>query len=427
MLIQNATFPDGTIRDVRITGSQIAEVGEELAVDHSGGSIDATGLRLLPGAIDVHVHFREPGYSHKETWASGTKSAAAGGVTTVVDQPNTNPPTVSGQAFDTKLALADSAHVDFGINGGVTSDWDPDSLFDRALFALGEVFLADSTGDLGISSDLFAEAVERAATASTPVTVHAEDARHFDDSLRERTDFSVWSEYRPAEAEIDAVETVIDIVQDHETTVHIAHTSTPEAVDAATDAGLTCEVSPHHLFLSTDDYPALGTFGRMNPPLRDPSRQEALWERLVDGTVDMVATDHAPHTLEEKDASIWDAPSGVPGVETMVPLLAAAAERGEITYDRIAEVTARRPAEVFSLPQKGQIAAGNDADLTLLDPTPKPIDADTLHTKCSWTPFDGFDGVFPIFTMVRGRIVFEDGRFGDPIGQNVRSASQDSS
>lgn len=422
MLIRNATFPDGDVRDVRIDGSQIAEVGQSLSEDQPAGAIDATGLRILPGAIDVHVHFREPGFSHKETWESGTASAAAGGVTTVVDQPNTDPPTISGEAFDSKATLAAAAHVDFGINGGVTPEWDPESLFERPLFALGEIFLADSTGDLGIDQDLFEEAVERANEAELPVTVHAEDASLFDASVQDRTDATAWSEYRPPEAELTAVETAIAVADRTETTLHIAHTSTPEAVDAATDAGLTCEVSPHHLFLSTTDLDDLGTLGRMNPPLRDPDRQQGLWDRLIDGTIDMVATDHAPHTLAEKDASIWDAPSGVPGVETMLPLLAAAAERGELSYERIAEVTARRPAAVFNLDQKGRIEAGADADLTLLDPEPQPIDSASLHTACEWTPFESWDGVFPIFTMVRGRIVYEDGRLGDPIGRNVRTA-----
>ena len=420
MLIRNATFPDDTVRDVRIEGAQIAEVGEGLTVEPPAGAIDATGLRLLPGGIDVHVHVREPGFTQKETWESATASAAAGGVTTVVDQPNTKPPTITGEAFDTKAALAESAHVDFGINGGVTPEWDPETLFERPLFAVGEVFLADSTGDLGIDLDLFRAAVARANEAGVPVTVHAEDASHFDESVMNRTDAAAWSAYRPAEAEIAAVETAVDVATAQEASLHIAHTSTPEAVDIASEAGLTTEVTPHHLFLSTDDLDDLGTHGRMNPPLRDPERREALWERLLDGTVDMVATDHAPHTLEEKAVPLWDAPSGVPGVETMLPLLAAAAERDEISYERIAEVTARRPAEVFDIPQKGRIEAGYDADLALFDPDPEPIEPKSLHTACTWTPFEGWEGVFPIFTMVRGRIVYEDGRLGDPIGMNVR-------
>ncbi len=421
MLIRNATFPDGRTRDLRIRDDRIADVEDRLDAEPREGTIDAAGLRVMPGAIDVHVHFREPGGSHKETWASGSGSAAAGGVTTVVDQPNTQPPTVTGAAFDEKLAYAEDAIVDYGINGGVAPDWDPESLFERPLFALGEIFLADSTGEMGIDLELFEAALEEAEAAGVPVTVHAEDDGAFDEEVRERSDPGAWSAYRPPAAEVEAIEHVVAAAGERDVPIHIAHASTAEGIDIAAEGGLTCEVTPHHLFLSTDDLPELGTHGRMNPPLRGEETRAALWERLVDGTVDMVASDHAPHTAAEKDADIWEAPSGVPGVETLLPLLLAAAERGELTYERVTEVTARRPAEVFDLPDKGALAAGRHADVVLVDPSEtRSIQAESLRTACDWTPFEGMEGIFPILTMVRGRIVFEDGRLGDPIGENVR-------
>src|SRR6056297_3851304 len=189
MLIANATLPDGRERDIRIADGEIDAVEPSLSGEPD---VDAAGKRLFPGAIDVHVHFRQPGYSHKETWETGSKSAAAGGVTTVVDQPNTNPPTVDGPSFDEKAEMATASHVDYGINGGVTADWNPDELFDRPLLALGEVFLADSTGDMGIEEDLFREALERASDEYRVVTVHAEDADLFSDAARERDDPDAW-------------------------------------------------------------------------------------------------------------------------------------------------------------------------------------------------------------------------------------------
>ncbi|MWG34961.1 dihydroorotase [Halomarina oriensis] len=442
MLIRDAQLADGRVRDVRVRDGRIVTVGRNLQ-ENDDRVLDAHGNLLLPGAIDVHVHFREPGDSHKETWTTGSRSAAAGGVTTVVDQPNTDPPTTTGEAFDEKAALARDSLVDYGINGGVTPDWDPDSLFERPLFALGEVFLADSTGDMGIDVDLFREALERARDADVPVTVHAEDADLFSEAARERSDVpesdplgstrdggrpadaDAWSAFRTAEAEIAAVERACDVAVDAGTTIHVAHTSTPEAVDLAHEAGMTCEVTPHHLYLSRDDYEELGTFGRMNPPLRSDGRRADLFARLDDGTVDVVATDHAPHTRAEKDASIWDAPSGVPGVETMLPLLLDSARRGDLHYERIRDVTARNPARLFGLPEKGRIAEGYDADLVLVDPdAPREIRGAALHTNCEWTPFEGRQGVFPLWTMVRGELVYErtgeDERFGDAVGENVR-------
>ena len=437
MLVRNATLADGRVRDVRIAGGQVDAVAPGLTPESDEQLLDADGDLLLPGAIDVHVHFREPGYAHKETWATGSRSAVAGGVTTVVDQPNTDPATVTGAAFDDKATLAEASLVNWGVNGGVTPDWDPDSLFARPLFALGEVFLADSTGDMGIDADLFREAVERATEEGVTVTVHAEDADRFDDealSAAEQdegvgsdADADLWSAYRTPEAEAAAVERAVEVAAAAGARIHVAHTSTPEGVDAASDAGMTCEVTPHHLFLSRDDLAELGTYGRMNPPLRDETRREALWERVVDGTVEMVATDHAPHTRAEKEARLLDAPSGVPGVETMLPLLLERARLGEIDYERVRDLTAANPADVFDLPAKGRVEAGADADLVLVDPeASREIRGDDLHSNCGWTPFEGKQGVFPRLTMVGGRVVYErddddDERFADePVGENVR-------
>jgi dihydroorotase len=420
MLIRNATLADGRIRDVRVDGETIAEIGTDL--DGDGDVLEADEKRLLPGMIDAHVHFREPGFSHKETWTTGSRSAAAGGVTTVFDQPNTDPPTVDARSFEAKADLASVSSVDYGINGGVTGDWQPDELMDEPLAALGEVFLADSTGDMGIDVDLFEEALERAAEAGVTVTVHAEDADLFDESATERDDADAWSAYRTAEAEAAAVERACETATEVGVDAHIAHTSTPEGVDIAADAGMTCEVTPHHLFLSRDDLDELGTLGRMNPPLRNEERREAVFERLVDGTVDIVATDHAPHTRDEKNASIWDAPSGVPGVETALPLLLEEARKGTISYERVRDVTAANVAEIFDLPSKGRIAEGNDADLVLVDPDDSvSIRGGKLHSKCGWTPFDGKQAVFPELTMVRGTVVYHDGEFAEGNGENVRA------
>ena len=438
MIVRNATLPDGRVRDVRIDGETIAEVGEGLETD--GDVLEADGKRLLPGMIDAHVHFREPGFSHKETWTTGSRSAAAGGVTTVFDQPNTDPPTVDGRSFEEKAELAGASAVDYGINGGVTEDWDPDELLSKPIAALGEVFLADSTGDMGIEADLFEEAVERATDAGVTVTVHAEDADLFDESVlprgpedageegtdsraaTARDDADAWSAYRTAEAEAEAVERACSVAEEVGAEIHIAHTSTPEGVDRATGAGMTCEVTPHHLFLSREDLEDLGTLGRMNPPLRSEARREALFERLADGTVDVVATDHAPHTRDEKDAGIWEAPSGVPGVETALPLLLEEARRGTIGYERVRDVTAANVAEIFDLPRKGRIEAGRDADLVLVDPEESvQIRGEKLHSKCGWTPFEGRQAVFPELTMVRGTVVYHDGAFAEAEGENVRS------
>ena len=441
MLLTNAELVDGRTVDCRIDDEQIVAIEERLDSSLDESVIDAAGKLLLPGAIDAHVHFREPGHAQKETWTTGTQSAAAGGVTTVIDMPNTSPPTTTGDNFDTKAAAAEKACIDYGINGGVTGDWNPDSLFDRPLCALGEVFLADSTGEMGVAPTDFAEAVDRAVEEGVTVTVHAEDETMFAAAVRDATAGGTgrdatadrWSAYRTVEAEVAAVDYATDVGQETGADLHIAHTSTPEGIDAAVDGGATCEVCPHHLYLSRDDLDELGTYGRMNPPLRSEERRQAVFERVADGTVDIIATDHAPHTRQEKDAGLWDAPSGVPGVETMVPLLLESARIGDLSYERVIELVAHTPAELFGLESKGRLAPGYDADLVLVDPDDsREIRGDDTHSKCGWTPFEGRRGVFPVITMVRGQIVYErtpadtDSRvddaeqFGDLDGQNVR-------
>jgi dihydroorotase, multifunctional complex type len=433
MLLTNAELPDGRVRDVRTENDRIAEIAESLHSLPGEETVDATGLTLLPGAIDVHVHFRQPGHDQKETWATGSRSAAAGGVTTVVDQPNTSPPTVDGERFDEKADLAAHSLVDYGINGGVTDEWEPESLFERPVFALGEVFLADSTGEMGIDAERFEEALTAAADADVPVTVHAENADLFDESALEGdtggagrdADADCWSQYRAAAAEIDAVESACEAADGAGATLHIAHTSTPEAVDIAAEAGASCEVSPHHLLLSREDLSELGTFGRMNPPLRSEDRREELYERVADGTVDVIATDHAPHTVAEKEAGLTDAPSGVPGVETMLPLLLQEVRDGGLGLERVVDLAAATPADRFGLSQKGRIEEGYDADLVLVNlEESEEIRGEALHSKCGWTPFDGREAVFPELTIVRGDIVY-DGRAGDRftagLGENVRA------
>lgn len=433
MLISDATLPDGSQCDIRIEGERIAAVGEALEGEPV---IDADGLVVLPGVIDPHVHFREPGDPHKETWMTGTKAAAAGGVTTVVDMPNTDPPTTNRDRFRQKATIAASgAHIDFGINGGVTASWQPDGLFAEPMTALGEVFMADSTGELGIDEDLFRQALTLAADRDVVVTVHAEDATRFDKTVRDRDDAGVWSAYRPAEAEIAATERAIEIADAVGAEIHIAHASTPEAIDLAVEAGMTCEVAPHHMFLSQQDLDELGTYGRMNPPLRSETRRQGVFKRVIDGRVTMIATDHAPHTVAEKETDIWSAPSGVPGVETSLPLLLAASERGDLDLEELTALTASQPADRFGFDRKGRIESGRDADLVFVDMDRiQTIDAETLVTACGWTPFDGFEAIFPVMTMLRGGIAYHDNSgaiaiprsmavdtFGPVRGQNVKT------
>ncbi len=388
----------------------VTRVAETVRDDRVEETVDADGAYVLPGAVDVHAHFREPGATHKEDWATGSRSAVAGGVTTVVDQPNTEPPTVTGEAFDEKRELAENSVIDYGVNAGVTEDWRPDELAERPVCAYGEVFMADSTGEMGVDASLFERAVRRLGGRGELVTVHAEDSDEFVDIDLDTDDADAWSRHRPPEAEAAAVERAVDVA---DSPVHFAHVSHPRSVDIIDETPHTCEVTPHHILLSRDDLPELGTHGKMNPPLRSEKARQSLFDKLVDRKVDCVATDHAPHTVEEKAATVRDAPSGVPGVETLYPLLLALAFDGEVELGHVCELVAEEPARVFEFEDKGAIREGTDADLVLVDETTEEVLAERLHSKCGWTPYEGFDAVFPHKVLRRGEVVYEKGEGGE--------------
>lgn len=404
--------------DVRVENGTVTRVAENVRDETVDETLDADGALVLPGAVDVHVHFREPGATHKEDWLSGSRSAAAGGVTTVVDQPNTEPPTVDGAAFDEKRQLASRSVIDHGINAGVTEDWKPDELFDRPVAAFGEVFMADSTGEMGIDESLFERAVRRVGSRGELVTVHAEDSSEFVDVDLGTHDADAWSRHRAPEAEIAAVERAVEVADEP---VHFAHISHPRSVDIIEETPHTCEATTHHLLLSRDDLDELGTLGKMNPPLRSENARRRLFERFVEGAVDCVATDHAPHTLDEKDAPVSDAPSGVPGVETVYPLLLALALNDEIELSRVVETVASEPARIFGFDDKGAIAEGKDADIAVVDESVEEIRAERLHTKVDWTPFEGYEAVFPRTVLRRGEVVYDrsEDRFADSGGKLV--------
>ena len=388
--------------DIWIKNGKIIALGGPHKADQK---IDAHGKLILPGVVDAHVHFRDPGPVHKEDWESGSTSAAAGGVTTVIDQPNTNPSTKDARSFDLKLDRAKNHSViDFCINGGPGRIEEQVAL---GVTAIGEIFTYEYT-DTKLKTLL--NEVEKACALPT---IHAEDGQ----TIRENTNRllgdhnpAAYSSARPKLAEAAAVEKVLSWTS----RAHICHVSTIQGLDLAkvfreTGKKVSCEVCPHHLLLNCSDYRKQGTFLKINPPLRDSTDNQALWAGLRDGSIDIVASDHAPHLPEEKKMEIWEAPAGVPGVETMLPLMLMAVRSNLISLERLIEAMAERPAQIFGLKSKGQIAPGKDADLVLVDPKAVTrINADRLHSRAEWTPYEGRVAIFPQATLVRGTVVFED-------------------
>lgn len=412
--------------EVLIEDGKIIKIARQIDVQRLNEVIDAKGALTLPAGIDAHVHFREPGLTEKEDWYTGSCSAAAGGVTTVIDHPNTIPPTIDKKSFREKVKLANrKSIIDFGIYGGVTGNIERlPELWKLGATAFGEIFMAESTGALNISEETLDEALAVIKELGAIACIHAED-----EEIRKeceaflKNDFTPQSHSRerPNLCEAFAVEKALKLAKKNGTQTHFCHISAFETVgllrkekylqqSSGTPVNITSEVTPHHLFLSTRDWDRLGSFGKMNPPLRDRRNPKMLLNALNDGTIDIVATDHAPHTEAEKDVGIKSAPSGVPGVETLLPLMLVAVKRNLIPIGRMIDVTSKNPARIFGLNRysKGIFAEGYDADLIIVDPSNiTTIKGDNLHSKAGWTPYEGMEGIFPEYTLSRGEIIWD--------------------
>jgi dihydroorotase len=365
--------------DVLIESGTIAKIG---SVRAAGQEIDARGRLLLPGAIDVHVHFRDLDEAYKEDWYSGSCAAAAGGVTTVIDQPNTKPPVCDERSYFRKQRVARKSVVDYGINAGIERLDQLDDLWRLGVTAFGEVFVQET------SHEELQHALQTIKRLNAVLCVHAE------------------KRVGEISSEVAGIRTVFACNKEIGAKVHVSHLSEVSGLDfvRGSDQDVTCEVTPHHLFLSDVDQARLGPFGIMNPPLRSRQDVDTLWSRL--SHIDMIASDHAPHSIADKE--MLYPPPGVPGVQTLLPLLLSRLD--QISLERLVHLVSVAPATRFNLKNKGAICRGYDADLILVDPNDKKtITSSVLQSKCGWTPFEGCVAVFPSLTMVRGEVVFSEG------------------
>jgi len=427
---------DGRRRhDIAIGEGRILAVGENLSAD-GVPTIDASGLLVLPGLVDMHVHLREPGMTEKEDFASGTSAAAAGGVTTVVDMPNTRPPVATAELFQEKLDLVGGkSYVDFGLYGMLDHD-NADQIGAMAdLGAMGfKLFMGQTTGDNRCPNDAaIFRGLEAAAAADLVVGVHAENdhlLRLFGDRLRSsgRRDPRAHLEGRPAFVEVEAVTRIVTMATEAGTKLHIHHLSTAVGLRRVMDLRaqghrVTVEALIAHLFLDEHAYDTYGNLVKLNPPIRPAADVDALWKGIARRDVDIIATDHAPHTAcEQAEEDVWKAYGGFIGVETMLPLMLTAAAQGKLTVEDIVRLCSYTPATRWSMATKGQLAPGFDADFVLVDPTAGVVlDQTSLHSKHNVTPYDGWHLTGKVLaTYLRGRPVYEKGDvIGVPTGRQV--------
>jgi dihydroorotase len=415
-------------RDVGIRDGRIAAIGA-IAAESAAETIDCTGLHILPGVIDTHVHFREPGNEHKEDLATGSRAAVGGGVTAVFEMPNTTPAaTFAGAVFDKLERAAGRMSCDFAFYIGASHANIDDLAELEALpgVAAVKVFMGSSTGELLVPDD--SSIARILATVRRRAAFHSEDEDRLIARKGERRegDPSSHTAWRDPEAARLATERLLRLAREAGKRIHVLHVSTAEELRllAAAREIATVEVTPHHLTFSAPEvYQRLGARAQVNPPIRAPEHQQALWHAIGSGLVDTLGSDHAPHTLNEKARPYPESPSGMAGVQTLVPIMLDHVSKGRLTVERFVDLTSHGPQRVFGIAGKGRIAEGYDADLTIVDLKRRRMIADDwIESRAKWTPYDGHDVAgWPVGTIVRGRRVMWEGEIlGPPAGQAVR-------
>ena len=417
------------LADVGVIDGKIAFIGD-LSQASAGETFDATGLTVLPGVIDTQVHFREPGLEWKEDLETGSRAAALGGVVAVFEMPNTNPNTTDPDTMADKLARAkDRMWTDHAFYvGGTHENADYLGELERLPGCCGvKVFMGASTGDLLIADD---DGVRKVlSNVRRRATFHSEDEYRLVErrGLARTGDWTSHPEVRDAESAIRSTRRLVGLAKETGARIHVLHVTTKDEMDYLRfhkDVA-TVEITPQHLTLvAPEAYERLGSYAQMNPPIRSQEHVDALWLwGMQQGVADVLGSDHAPHTKEEKAKPYPASPSGMPGVQTLVPLMLTHVANGRLSLERFIDLTSAGAQRVFGTANKGRMAVSYDADLTIVDlKAKKIITHDQQATRCGWTPFDGVEATgWPMATIVRGRLVMQDGELiGQAHGRPVR-------
>ncbi len=430
LLIRGGTLwsSDGGVRgDLAVRGGKIVEVGA-LSAAEAREVFEAEGLWIFPGAIDSQVHFREPGMEHKEDLETGSRAAILGGVTTYFEMPNTQPPTTTLEALEDKLRRAEGrswANYGFFVGAAEENLAQLAELENRPGTPGIKMFMGSSTGSLLLEG----EAGQREALRKgrRRVAVHAEDEAR-NRTARERAeghDPKAHPHLRDAESARLAVERLLRLSEETGRPVHVLHISSADELPLLAEAkrrglGTSCEITPQHLFFSAEDYERLGTRVQQNPPIRSAEHRAALWKALDEGLFDVVGSDHAPHTLEEKAKPYPASPSGMPGVQTLLPMMLRYALEGRLSVEAVVRLAMEGPARLFGLRDKGSLRVGGDADLCAIDPQRNlTLERSMIGSRCGWSPFEGLTfPAWPVATWVGGRLAMREGELqGQPSGR----------
>ena len=428
ILLPNGDFLLG---DVVILDGKIVEIAPE--IDHHTFGVDdweildAEGLTLLPGVIDPQVHFREPGLEYKEDLFTASCACAKGGVTSFLEMPNTRPLTTTQANLDDKLRRAsEKCLVNYGFFIGATAEILPDLLDANPACGI-KIFMGSMHGDLLVSQEEILDQIF--AKGDRLIAVHAENQARINQRRQEFagiTDPAIHSTIQDNQAALEATQLALKLSKKYQRRLHILHLSTGDEAELLRQdkpEWVTAEVTPQHLLLNISAYETIGTLAQMNPPLRSPQDNEILWKALLDGVIDFIATDHAPHTLEEKAKGYPNTPSGMPGVETSLPLMLTQAMAGKCTVQQVSNWMSTAVAKAYKIPNKGKIEVGYDADLILVDlDNYHPVLREEVLSKCGWNPFEGWELTgWPQYTIVGGKVAYAQGKLNTEVrGQALR-------
>jgi dihydroorotase len=409
---------------VAINNGKIFKIGKEANMPKAQAKKDLKNLLVLPGLIDAHVHLRGQGKAYKEDFYSGTAAAAAGGITTVLDMPNNDPVTMSTETLRNRMAEAEKKTL---VNVGFYSEFPRNMVEIAKIVEEGAVafklYMTEQVGGLNIDDDYaLVEAFKIANQLKVLVAVHAEDKTMLSKAEGEfkranRNDIEAFLKAHSENVEVKAIKRLLNIAEQTHVHIHFCHVSTENGLKTIIDGKksevtITCEAAPHHLFLSVDDLKQTGTLALTMPPVREKQHSVTLWNGIKKGWIDILASDHAPHTLQEKKAKVvWDVKVGIPNLETTLPLLLTEVKRGRLSIGDVVRLMAEKPAEVFELKGRGCLKEGNNADLTVVDLKKKyKIDASKFHSKAKYSPFDKWiaEGN-PVKTFVNGKLIMDEG------------------
>jgi len=417
--------PQGIVEaGIAIDNGRIVRIAKETNLPQASARLNMSGFLILPGLIDSHVHLRDQQLAYREDFTTGTAAAAAGGVTTVVDMPNNRPLTMDSQSLRERMQLAEKRIlVNVAFNSAFPQRTEEISRIVTEGAVGFKLYLLQQIGGLNIENDnALRRAFKAVAEASVPIAVHAEDKATLEAAKKKmqdagRNDAEAFLEAHPSDAEVKAIQHVAELAKDSGAHVHICHVSSAVGLKTIlkakrTNLNITCEVTPHHLFLTSQHLKEQGNLALTLPPLRNKADTVALWKALRQDLIETIASDHAPHSIEEKTSkSIWDVKPGIAGLETMLPLMLTQVNKNRLTIPEVVRLASEKPAEIFNIRDRGRISEGCSADFVVVDLTRElKIDASRFHSKAKFSPFDGWKvRGKPVKTFVNGQLVMDEG------------------